>query len=241
VDRNAQDVAPDSAPIDGHDESMSAGGPVGKLWIPGERAQSLLGNPELVIPFVGAGVAKSAGLVGSAEFSAHLRELFDYHPAEPSDNVIVTASAIAGSDLSKKREVRHAAAEFWIHELASNPSAADDEMVQELVTVPSKLIVTLCYDQLLEAAAERAGVEFETWQTQDEIAEFVHYVNGDPEPDKLTILHLHGRTDQEENIVLDTGGYMGRPSRMETLLAYSLMWGNKTMCFLGTSLDEPTF
>jgi hypothetical protein len=116
-------------------------------------------------------------------------------------------------------------------------SASITPAIQHLAAVPTGLVITLNYDDLIERAAREAGREVVALgldQVRDLVAE------GRPRDDVLRVIHLHGDVRSlTAQIVLDEPGYRDRlfDGRVDAVLSAFVY--DYTLVFLGTSLREP--
>lgn len=103
--------------------------------------------------------------------------------------------------------------------------------------VPSKLIITLNYDLLLEQAAADQGIAHasHTWQELPCVNRLL--ANG--RPAELLIVHIHGSADRPDTIVLDSAGYAQIQNDKNVDDFWTTVARSKRLCFIGVTLDEP--
>lgn len=109
---------------------------------------------------------------------------------------------------------------------------------RSLVHVPSKHIVTLNYDRVLEEAANAEGIPCQslTWRDLDQARAALS-----PESDRgpLTIVHIHGSVEDPEHIVLDYAGYQELQNEKRVEEYWRTLTRDWRLLFLGISIDEP--
>jgi hypothetical protein len=206
------------------------------LWWPPHPAGELLRARHSVVPVLGAGFSAGAGLPLGPELAQWLAATFpafDGRPLDPSlaTNCVLVASEIVGppdeDQLKRSLALRAKVADFY--DLGTH-SATPTIGAWALVRVPSKLIITLNYDPLLEQAADDQGIDHKSYTAQN--ISFVNRLVAAGRPKELAIVHVHGRVDEPETIVLDQLGYeeiqndkramtSGRRSRSLSVCAFS--------------------
>ena len=200
-----------------------------------DRVEQLLRPSPLVVPVAGAGVGQSAGLPGSSELakrllaaSAHASE----HSGPPESLAeVVDFLALAGED--EPAVLRVAVAEI------SACRAEQSPLVEALIRVPSRFIVTLNFDLTLEEADRRRGhCPVTLGNSRDDLAEAISVLAAGQPPPNLTVLHLHGSLERPAEIVLAADGYKRLASEPFSQLLRELAV-HRTMVFYGTTLGEP--
>ncbi|TMC47745.1 MAG: hypothetical protein E6J20_19320, partial [Chloroflexi bacterium] len=91
------------------------------------------------------------------------------------------------------------------------------------------------YDLLIEEAAEQQGIAVKSL-TLDELPEATDAVSGAVADDVLRVIHVHGNVINPESIVLTPASYRQARERVKLFLPH--LYKNRTICFLGTALDE---
>ena len=150
-------------------------------------------------------------------------------PASPS------LFTVAG-EVSDAGELRRGIAS-WIGKFELRPTP----LTKALVRIPSNFIITLNYDLLIEETAREEGIEYEAL-TSDEgglkraldlVSDLTHWP-----PEQLVVLHLHGSVTSPDMIVLDPSGYQRLPNDRRYADLVLFLMRQKTMLFMGTTLDE---
>jgi hypothetical protein len=212
-----------------------------KLWSPDDPdVLKVLADPHRVIPFLGAGMTLPAGLPDTAGLSAFLQgselgrgiDFVDGTGLAETFNVLAAAHALA--------DVRRATVD---HLKALSAKARDvPPAYPHLVHIPSRWIVTLSYDTLLERAAREAQQPYQsvTWKETDRLNRLrTDYLASEDKRDELIIFHLHGSVDDPDSMVADRSGYRGvaEDGVVRNLLVALL--SHHRACWMGSSLDEP--
>lgn len=209
-------------------------------WL-SEAATHLLRPAMRVVPFLGAGISRGAGMPSGADLASRLIELgeaqgVDFSVLADADrrNCRAVADAWAGHDGPVENEVRAAVhAELVEAERNARPSRAQ----RALVHTPSKLCLTLNYDLTLEKAAEAERVPYTSLVAADLDTETLRRIA--EEDHELYIVHLHGSLAKPDSLILTAGHYgqlnsLARLGELFTLVLYRY-----NACFLGVSFDEP--
>jgi hypothetical protein len=186
-----------------------------------------------VIPVIGAGVTQSAELPGAGGLAEHLLSAHgnrrDYASNPRSLTQVVDFLIAAGhTELELATSVASHIASW---ESGSSP------LIEALIRIPSRFIVTFNYDVTVEHAAEAQGQAVVTLgNSHADLAEAQRLLTGTWPPSRLTVLHLHGSVTTPEEIVLGPEAYarMVDPARK---LLYELAV-HKRLVFYGTVLDE---
>lgn len=203
-------------------------------WFPTGDAAKLLASAEAVIPFVGAGVSRGAQLPDAKKLANWIA---GWAPPiatgfSDRDNLMTVVDEIDEEALPRKELLPRVADHVGSEPLNPSPVA------KALVRVPSRFIITLNYDLLLEAAADQLGIQYRSLTCRDLEAVFQLLVDEPWPPDELVIVHLHGSVEDPGSIVLDSEGYdrLSNHRRFEHILL--LLMTGKTLLFIGTRFDE---
>lgn len=190
----------------------------------------------MVVPVLGAGVSQGAELPGVAALGDRLLQVGEFasSPRWPGSALLDIVDNLTAT-------WRTANLANEVVRMLSGEPRTDDPMALELVRVPSRFIVTLNYDALIERTALAAGLSAPTVLTnaaEDLIEAHRLLVHGPCPPDRLTILHLHGSLDAPETIVLGSESYqrLVRDPNVEAVLQELAL--HRTMLFYGTTLNE---
>ena len=104
--------------------------------------------------------------------------------------------------------------------------------------LPSKHIVTLNYDRVLDDAANAEGIPCQslTWRDLDQARAALS-----PESDRsvLTIVHIHGSVEDPEHIVLDYAGFQELTNGKLVEEYWRTLTRDWRLLFLGITVDEP--
>ena len=199
-----------------------------------ELLESLLRPARISIPVAGAGVAQSAGLPGSAEIARHLIDRFDLGAEYSTDPAPL--SRILDETLYERgidAEVSDVVREY----VRSWPQGSSS-LIENLSRVHSRFVVTFNYEPSIERAAERRHEPVESLGNGSaDLERALEILGGEEPPEALTVVHLHGRAEGEEELVLNAGSYRRAESTMKTNLLRELML-QKRLFFFGTTLNE---
>ena len=185
-----------------------------------------------VLPLLGAGVSAGAGLPTGADIGQRLRDDFGADEAQYPDPRTV-ATHIIRQALATDLQVQASVAKLYEETRGRfQPTAALDA----IAGIASRWVVTLCYDDSVEQTAALLGIEARpyTWKS---LPPWGETVGGVEHP--LNVLHLHGRWQEPETIILDEGTYQRSIEHNDTvkvLLGGLLLHHNA--CFVGTAFDE---
>ena len=215
-------------------EPLAEAGETPSFW-PNGDAGPFLQQRDFVVPVLGAGISAGASLPGSADLAAWIVAnvpAIDAYTDERDPDLFTVAAQVAIDERSLRERIATLLAGY---ELRPTP------FTEAIVRCPSHFIVTLNYDLLLEETAVRAGLSYRSLVgDEDGLEEAVRLV-GSPErwpPEDLVILHLHGSVEEPDSIVLGPKSYKQLANRGEFSDLVLLLMLQKTMLFLGTTLDE---
>ncbi|HEX3240620.1 MAG TPA: SIR2 family protein [Solirubrobacterales bacterium] len=199
-----------------------------------DRLAQLLRPSRRVVPVSGAGVAQSAGLPGSAELARRLLEgtgaRADYG-GDPA-NLRSVVDFLTPRHCGEAELVALAATEIASVEPRTSP------LIEALIRVPSRFVLTLNFDHSLERAAEAAGMAVLTLgNSAADLGRAVSILVEEEPPAQLTVLHLHGSIAEPASMVLAPAGYRHIPADPLGQVFYELAV-RRTMVFFGTKLDE---
>jgi hypothetical protein len=222
--------------VNDHDSLGPTLAPADVWWPPGEAGR-VLRRAGRVVPVVGAGFSKLVGLPLASELGAWMA---------------ATLGGSANLDSTRLTDCKYVADEIVATgvdplDLRSQVAAQYDLSVRgtvpgigarSLVHVPSKHIVTLNYDRVLEEAANAEGIPCQslTWRDLDQARAALS-----PESDRslLTIVHIHGSVDEPGQIVLDYAGYKELQNEKRVEEYWRSLTRDWRLLFLGISIDEP--
>lgn len=193
--------------------------------------------PGLVVPVLGAGVSEGAGLPGGRVLAAALLSAFQGAPAFPdSEPMLATVvDHLLQADVAEADLLESVAGRLSGEEPARSP------LVEALIRVPSRFIVTLNFDLSIEAADRRAGGTPRTLGNgRADLGKALKILTAGPPPPDLTVLHLHGSVERPEEMVLGADGYERVYSDIFGQVLNELAV-HRVLAFYGTTLDEPYF
>lgn len=116
------------------------------------------------------------------------------------------------------------------------------ESIKKLVQLPFKSFITTNYDALLSQAIvslSGAAAKSIVWNNQFAIREFFHELN-DPSVPHRTVLHLHGRYDDPDSIILTEFDYVSQYAANDTSTRRLFaLFSTQCLVFMGFSLSDP--
>ncbi|MEA2192541.1 MAG: hypothetical protein QOI73_2662 [Solirubrobacteraceae bacterium] len=206
-------------------------------WWSANGVSELLTPVGGVVPVLGAGVSVDAGLPDASQLALWLSN--NAPISEPPPDGTDLLSVIDAIDLTQLP-----AAE--LQELVANHIESfplqPTPILDELVHLPSRFIVTLNYDDLVGKAAENQGLKVCRLSAADpgDLREAHRRLLakagwGAPE---LTVLHLHGQAQTANTLVLDAASYeeLGRLRDIDEIVF--MLTHYRTLAFVGTTLNE---
>lgn len=204
------------------------------FWPDGD-AGSILEAREFVIPVVGAGIAVDAGLPSGEIMARHIASKVESRNGTYSDESNLRA-------VVDEAKIDPGALRELVAEFISGFDTQPTDLTRSLVHIQSRLIITFNYDLLLERTAFAENVPCKTLSNSEAgIESVISLLGASVAPDHLTVFHIHGDIDHPESIVLDPPSYKTLSNRGRfTQLVFALMTF-KSMCFVGTALDELEF
>jgi hypothetical protein len=187
--------------------------------------------PQNVIPVLGAGVTQSAGLPGASGLAEHLLATHDNDYTGDRGALIQVVDALMDTGYSEQDLAASVASYIASWNTGSSP------LIEALIRVPSRFIVTLNYDLIIEQAAEAQRQAVLTLgNSHKDLEQAKWQLTGEWPPDTLTILHLHGSVNAPEEMVLGREAYSRMVDPVRRLFAQLATY--KVLAFYGTALDE---
>lgn len=200
-------------------------------WWPEGAAAKLLADRLTVVPVIGAGISRGAGVPDAATLARTLSS--EFGTDHPNNNLFATVDDILADDPGKLARIQSIASEACT---IRGDEVTLTNTLRNLVKVPSRFLVTFNYDRLLEYAAGAQGIPYETYD-QAQIKEATLRLTASTR-EKLVILHLHGRADNPNSLVLDGSSYVNLLNNGQVQRFLDTLLSLKTLCLLGFSLDE---
>jgi hypothetical protein len=197
------------------------------------RVIELMRPAKDVVPVLGAGVSVSAGMPSATSLALELLEGFD---VDPVGSPLSLAGAV---DLLLQRGIEEEGILVVLAENLGARSPRSSPLVEALIRVPSRFIVTLNFDLSIEAAASAQGnVPVTLGNSRRDLQRVLRILAGTSPPADLTVLHLHGHVGEPKRMVLGGEGYARISSGLSETVLYELAV-RKVLAFYGTTLDEP--
>jgi SIR2-like domain len=190
-----------------------------------------------VVPVLGAGVSRAAGLPGAPQLAEWL---VDNAPMteEPPDRTALFAvvDAIDRSQLPPDELGRMVAAH--IESFPPRPTP----FLEELVHLPSRFIVTLNYDDLVGFVAEQQKLNVCRLSALEQAERLEAHrrltAKESGPPSELTVLHLHGQARSPQTLVLDDAAYRQLARLPEVDEIVFTLAHFRSLAFVGTTLNE---
>jgi hypothetical protein len=191
-----------------------------------QRAISILSD-EIVknrlIVFVGAGCSVSVGLPSWREV---IDDLLKEYQIETKDTDLLRLASRIEREVGKLK-LREDIAE----RLRIRPDT-ESGLHDKLVRLDVNLFVTTNYDHLLEDVFRKNGYSPVVIMDDKDLPSV--------DPDKKTIVKLHGDTDSASSMVISKPDYIGYKTSHKGFVEWlNAIVGQNTVLFLGTSFDDP--
>jgi hypothetical protein len=200
-----------------------------------ERVLQLMQAAGLVVPMLGAGVSESAKLSGSRALAEALLQGFESTSRfpDPETHLAAVVDFLSQEGVGERAILDFVAARIAAEEPAESP------LVEALIRVPSRLIVTLNFDLAIESAERANGGEpVILGNGRADLKRALKVIAAGSPPDELTVLHLHGSVERPEEMVLGADGYARVDSDLQAMVFQELAV-HRVLAFYGTTLDEP--
>jgi hypothetical protein len=206
-------------------------------------------NRNTLIPFVGAGVSKAAAGLPNWPEVARLAVRFLRTNArtmrsrkariDEFENLVNSGDLLATFDrmqvLMKSTHRSYLNSEYYrafLDETFGDPVITNRDLLDALSDLGAPVVVTTNYDTLIETAVMPPSVDSVTWL---DAPKALGIVRGE----SSGVIHLHGRYDEPESVVLSQIDYqriIDRRDEFLTHLSSALFYGG-TLLLIGTSLD----
>jgi hypothetical protein len=197
------------------------------------RVVELMRPTEDVVPVLGAGVSVSAGMPTATALGLELLKAFEVDPGDSEPRLAQAVDALLQRGVEEERMLVVLAENLSARPLHSSP------LIEALIRVPSRFIVTLNFDLSIEAAASaQGGVPVTLGNGRRDLQRALRILGGASPPVELTVMHLHGHIREPEQMVLGGEGYARIGSGLSEKVLYELAV-RKVLAFYGTTLDEP--
>jgi SIR2-like domain len=193
--------------------------------------------PGLVVPVLGAGVSESAGLSGSRGLASALLSAFDQESAfaDPERLLATVVDFLLQAGTEESDLLGFVAGRLSAEQPTGSP------LVEGMIRVPSRFIVTLNFDLSIEAADRRAGgTPVTLGNGRADLGKALRILAAGSPPSDLTVLHLHGSVESPAGMVHGAEGYARVYSDLFGQALYELAV-HRVLAFYGTTLDEPYF
>jgi hypothetical protein len=200
-----------------------------------ERVLQLMQPAGLVVPMLGAGVSESAKLTGSRALAEALLQGFDSTSRfpDPETHLAAVVDFLSQEGVGEQAILDFVAARI----VAEKPT--ESPLVEALIRVPSRLVITLNFDLAIESAERANGGEPVTLGNgRSDLKRALKIIAASSPPDELTVLHLHGSIERPEEMVLGADGYARVDSDLQAMVFQELAV-HRVLAFYGTTLDEP--
>ena len=206
-------------------------------WWSDNGVSELLTPARTVVPVLGAGVSRDAGLPDAEQLAEWLLDSAPMSRTPPDRaTLFAVVDAVDPARMPAGELRRIVAAHIESFALRQTP------FLDELVHLPSRFIVTFNHDDLVGFAAEQQGLKVCRLSALDhgdrlEAHRRVTVKGGEPPPE-LTVLHLHGQARAPETLVLDDRSYNELARLPEIPDIFFTFAHFRSLAFVGTTLDE---
>lgn len=117
----------------------------------------------------------------------------------------------------------------------------DSKFHRDLISISFRHFITTNYDGLLDYAAEKLNVPLVhlCLNEKEMLSKFFRGLNDPDFLDARYVIHIHGRYDRPESIILTEKDYIEMYS--ETSIGYKIIWSiisSFRMCFIGFKLED---
>lgn len=128
-----------------------------------------------------------------------------------------------------------------IKDIFQPPRIMNSSFHRNLVNIPFRHYLTTNYDTLLEIASKGSNFPLSDfcWNDKERLNEFFQGIHEDGHQLAKYVLHLHGRFDRPDSIILTERDYMKMYFEQETF--NKILWSiisSFRMCFIGFALED---
>jgi len=128
-----------------------------------------------------------------------------------------------------------------IRDIFQPPRIMDSSFHRNLINIPFRHYLTTNYDTLLELASKGPESLFSDfcWNDKELLNEFFQSIHDNESLSKRYVVHLHGKYDRPDSIILTERDYMKMYFEQETFnkILWSIISSFK-MCFIGFALED---
>ena len=206
-------------------------------WWSGNGVSELLTPVGGVIPVLGAGVSRGAGLPDAGQLSEWLADSAPMIDTPGDRTALFSVVDAVDPTRMPTGELRRLVAAY-IESFPLRPTP----FLEGLVHLPSRFIVTFSYDDLVGFAAEQQGMRvcrLSALDREERVEAHRRLTAKDAEPPpELTIFHLHGQAGAPETLVLDGASYGELVRLLEVREIVFTLAHFRSLAFVGTRLDE---
>jgi len=169
------------------------------------------------------------------DLGKELFRAFDIDLEDAALSLVVAVDRLLRQGVEEERMLLALAENLAAHHPRPSP------LIEALIRIPSRFIVTLSFDFSIEAAASAQGrTPVTLGNGRRDLQRALSILSAASPPDELTVLHLHGHIEEPEGMVLGGEGYARIGSGLSEEILYELAV-RKVLAFYGTTLDEPYF
>ena len=199
-------------------------------------------NKRTVFAFIGAGCSAKLSYPGWHDLLCKLEEAIPnkedidiYRNSEECKNdklwyaekLVITLGEISFRDVIK--------------DIFKPQQTMDSKFHRDLVSIPFRHYITTNYDSILDHAAEKTGVQLAhfCWNEKETLKKFFQNIHDVESVSGRYVIHIHGRYDGPDSIILTEKDYMKMYFEQETI--YKILWSiisSFRMCFIGFELGD---
>ncbi len=204
---------------------------------PKDRLEVINGPPRFVVPVVGSGVSIPLGYPSGPALAKNLAALARNAGLEPETAQLKDPRSIADV-LIEREAIDRAELLAHVGRLFDGKPSGTSELVDALLTVRSRLILTLNYDRGLEYRADELKIPARSLVLGRDIAQSLRALDASVLRDELIIVHLHGIADDADTIILDAGSYAALFDSENVRSFFVALMTTNWLVFMATRLDE---
>ncbi len=205
-------------------------------WWSGNRVSELLTPVDQVVPVLGAGVSRGAGLPDAVQLARWLLDKVPMTEPPPDRTSLFQVVDAVDPIRMPTSELRRAVAAH-IESFPLRPTP----FLEELVHLPSRFIVSFNYDDLIGLTAERQQLSvcrLSALNREDRLEAHRRLTSRSGPPSELTVFHIHGHVRAPETLVLDDSSYNELVRLPEVTEMVFTLAHFRSLVFVGTTLDE---
>ena len=206
-------------------------------------ARDLSSPGQGLLAFVGAGVSRQAGLPLWKELMVDMDaevEKIRKRPQQVRAGVLQHADLLWQAELFRLELERRSVYEKYLRKRFRRNLPPGDSVIRGLARLKFRHFLTTNYDTFLEQALGAENQEYDEfdWTNRQECRDF--FLNYLSPTGPRYVVHIHGRSDQPQSIVLTHRDYVRRyVETMEYVEKLSILFATLRLVFVGFGLEDP--